>query len=105
MDRASAATLGPLLAGTLSLPGAEAAWLIESSGGTEIVEPWFRAKPAFLYPMNVFCGGRGGERGRRSVRGHESEPHADRGDELRPVSPRFTQDPLGSDHVAQECDP
>ncbi len=46
--------LGPLLAGTLSATGAAAAGLIESSGGAEVVEPWFRAKPAFLYPMNVF---------------------------------------------------
>jgi predicted acetyltransferase len=46
--------LGPLLAGTLSATGAAAAGLIESSGGAEVVESWFRAKPAFLYPMNVF---------------------------------------------------
>jgi predicted acetyltransferase len=46
--------LGPLLAGTLSPTGAAAAGLIESSGGAEVVESWFRAKPAFLYPMNVF---------------------------------------------------
>jgi predicted acetyltransferase len=46
--------LGPLLAGTLSPTGAAAAGLIESSGGAEVIESWFRAKPAFLYPMNVF---------------------------------------------------
>ena len=46
--------LGPLLAGTLSATGAAAAGLIESSGGAEVVEPWFRAKPAYLYPLNVF---------------------------------------------------
>jgi hypothetical protein len=46
--------LGPLLAGTLSATGAAASGLIESSGGAEVVESWFRAKPAFLYPMNVF---------------------------------------------------
>jgi hypothetical protein len=46
--------LGPVVAGTLSATGAAAAGLIESSGGAEVVEPWFRAKPAFLYPMNVF---------------------------------------------------
>jgi len=46
--------LGPLLAGTLSATGAAAAGLIESSGGAEVVDSWFRAKPAFLYPMNVF---------------------------------------------------
>jgi predicted acetyltransferase len=46
--------LGPLVAGTLPPTGAAAAGLIESSGGAEVVEPWFRAKPAFLYSMNVF---------------------------------------------------
>jgi predicted acetyltransferase len=52
--RVPADALGPLLAGTLSPTGAAAAGLIESSGGAEVVEPWFRAGPAFLYPMNVF---------------------------------------------------
>jgi predicted acetyltransferase len=46
--------LGPLVAGTLSPTGAAAAGLIESDGGAEVIEPWFRAAPAFLYPMNVF---------------------------------------------------
>ena len=46
--------LGPLMAGTLPATGAAAAGLVESTGGAEVVEPWFRAKPAFLYPMNVF---------------------------------------------------
>lgn len=46
--------LGPLLAGTLSPTGAAAAGLIESDGGAEIVEPWFKAKPVFLHPLDVF---------------------------------------------------
>ena len=46
--------LGPLVAGTLSPVGAAAAGLIESDGGAEVVEPWFRSGPVFLYPMNVF---------------------------------------------------
>jgi predicted acetyltransferase len=46
--------LGPLLAGTLSPASAAGAGLIESDGGAEVMEPWFRTKPAFLYPMNVF---------------------------------------------------
>jgi len=46
--------LGPLLAGTLSASGAAAAGLIGASGGAEVVDSWFRARPAFLYPMNVF---------------------------------------------------
>jgi hypothetical protein len=46
--------LGPLVAGTLSPTGAAAAGLIESDGGAEVIEPWFRAAPVFLYPMNVF---------------------------------------------------
>jgi predicted acetyltransferase len=52
--RVPADLLGPLLAGTLSATGAAAAGLVESGGAAEILEPWFRAKPAFLYPMNVF---------------------------------------------------
>jgi predicted acetyltransferase len=46
--------LGPLLAGTLSPTGAAEAGLIESDGGAEMVESWFRARPVFLHPMNVF---------------------------------------------------
>ena len=46
--------LGPLVAGTLSPVGAAAAGLVGSSGGAEAIEDWFRAKPPFLYPMNVF---------------------------------------------------
>jgi len=50
-----AEALGPLLAGALSPVAAAAAGLIESSGGAaEIAEPWFRARPAFLYSLNVF---------------------------------------------------
>jgi predicted acetyltransferase len=50
----SADALGPVLAGTLSPTGAAAAGLIESDGAAEIIEPWFHARPAFLYSMNVF---------------------------------------------------
>ncbi len=46
--------LGPLIAGTLSPAGAAAAGLIESDGGAEMVEDWFRAKPVFLHPLDVF---------------------------------------------------
>ena len=46
--------LGPLVAGTLSPTGAAAAGLIESDGGAEVIEPWFRARPAFLHPLDVF---------------------------------------------------
>lgn len=46
--------LGPLLAGTIAPTRAAEAGLIGSTGGAEIVEPWFRARPPFLYPMNGF---------------------------------------------------
>ena len=46
--------LGPMLAGTLSPTRAVETGLIASSGAAEIVEDWFRARPAFLYPMNGF---------------------------------------------------
>jgi hypothetical protein len=46
--------LGPILAGALPAGRAAEAGLIASSGGAEIVESWFRARPAFLYPMNAF---------------------------------------------------
>ena len=51
----SADALGPILAGTLSPVSAAAHGLIDStSGAAEIVEPWFRARPAFLHSLNVF---------------------------------------------------
>jgi predicted acetyltransferase len=46
--------LGPILAGTMSPTRAAETGLIASSGGAEIVEDWFRARPAFLYQMNGF---------------------------------------------------
>lgn len=47
--------LGPLIAGALSPTRAAEVGLIESiSGGADIVEPWFRTRPAFLYQGNVF---------------------------------------------------
>lgn len=52
--RVPADVLGPLLAGTLSPLRAAEVGLIESSGGAEVIESWFRGKPAFLYQMNVF---------------------------------------------------
>ncbi|HVP14579.1 MAG TPA: GNAT family N-acetyltransferase [Terriglobales bacterium] len=52
--RVPADVLGPLIAGTLSPTGAAAAGLVASDGGAEVVEPWFRARAAYLYPMNVF---------------------------------------------------
>jgi predicted acetyltransferase len=49
------AMLGPLVAGTLSPTRAAEIGLIESiSGGADIVEPWFRTRPAFLYQGNAF---------------------------------------------------
>ncbi len=47
--------LGPLIAGAISPTRAAEIGLIESaSGGADIVEPWFRTRPAFLYQANVF---------------------------------------------------
>ncbi len=47
--------IGPLLAGTLSPVRAAECGLLESAGGAaEIVEHWFRARPAFLYQLNGF---------------------------------------------------
>jgi hypothetical protein len=47
--------LGPIVAGTLSPVSAAEHGLIEASGGAaEIAETWFRARPAFLYSLNVF---------------------------------------------------
>ncbi len=53
--RVPAEMVGPILAGTIAPPCAAESGLIESSGGAaEIVEPWFRARAAFLYPLNGF---------------------------------------------------
>ncbi len=47
--------LAQLYAGALSPVRAAEAGLVESShGAAEIVEGWFRARPAFLYPFNLF---------------------------------------------------
>jgi hypothetical protein len=48
-------SLGPILAGTLSPTRAAECGLAASAGGAaEIVEHWFRARPAFLYQLNGF---------------------------------------------------
>jgi len=47
--------LAQLYAGALSPVRASETGLLESSqGAAEIVEGWFRARPAFLYPFNLF---------------------------------------------------
>ena len=47
--------LGPVLAGTITPTRAAEVGLISSAGGAaEIVEPWFRARPAFLHHFNAF---------------------------------------------------
>ena len=51
----SADMLGPLLAGTVAATRAADAGLVrDSDGAAEIVEHWFRARAAFLYPFNAF---------------------------------------------------
>jgi predicted acetyltransferase len=53
--RLTADALGSLVAGTLSPVRAAEAGLLESLGGAaEMVERWFRARPAYVYPMDVF---------------------------------------------------
>jgi predicted acetyltransferase len=47
--------LAQLVAGTLSPPRAAEAGLIEANdGAAEVVEPWFRSRPAYLYQFNAF---------------------------------------------------
>jgi predicted acetyltransferase len=47
--------LGPIVAGTLSPRRAAEAGLVDAtSGADEIVDHWFRARPAFLYQLNGF---------------------------------------------------
>ena len=47
--------LGPMIAGTVSPLRAAEMGLIESTnGGADVVEPWFRTRPAYLYQMNGF---------------------------------------------------
>lgn len=53
--RLPADALGPFLAGTLSPLRAAECGLAESAGGAaEVIEHWFRARPAFLYQLNGF---------------------------------------------------
>ncbi len=52
---ASAGALASIVAGTLGAVRAAEIGLVEDSrGAAEIVEPWFRARPAYLFPMNAF---------------------------------------------------
>lgn len=47
--------LASIVAGTLSPSGAAEAGLVDDArGAAEMIEPWFRTRPAFLYPMNGF---------------------------------------------------
>lgn len=47
--------LGPIVAGTLSPRRAAEAGIVDTvAGADEIVDPWFRARPAFLYQLNGF---------------------------------------------------
>jgi len=47
--------LGPIVAGVISPTRAAAAGLIGATGGAdEIVDRWFRARPAFLHRLNAF---------------------------------------------------
>ncbi len=53
--RVPADVMGPLVSGTLSPTRAAEAGLLEASGGAaEIIERWFCARPAFVYPLNGF---------------------------------------------------
>jgi predicted acetyltransferase len=52
--RVPADQLGPLVVGTIAPTRAAETGLIGSTGGAEIVESWFRSRPAFLHPMNGF---------------------------------------------------
>jgi len=52
---ASAGALASIVAGALGAVRAAEIGLVEDSrGAAEIVEPWFRARPAYLFPMNAF---------------------------------------------------
>jgi len=51
----TAEALAGIVAGTLSPARAAEAGVIEDArGAAETIESWFRARPAFLYPMNAF---------------------------------------------------
>jgi predicted acetyltransferase len=52
---AGAGALASIVAGTLGpLRAAEAGLVEDARGAAEVMEPWFRARPAYLYPMNAF---------------------------------------------------
>jgi predicted acetyltransferase len=52
---APADLLGPLVAGTLSPARAAEVGLVRSAeGAADVIEAWFRGRPAFLYQMNAF---------------------------------------------------
>jgi len=52
---ASAGALASLVAGTIgAVRAAETGLVEEARGAAEIVEPWFRGRPAYLFPMNAF---------------------------------------------------
>jgi predicted acetyltransferase len=53
--RVAADVLATLMGGALSPSRAAEAGLLDSvNGGAEAIDYWFRARPAFLYPMNAF---------------------------------------------------
>ena len=53
--RASADLLASVVAGTISPQRAAEAGLVESSdGAAEVIERWFRARPAYLHHLNAF---------------------------------------------------
>jgi predicted acetyltransferase len=52
---ADADALGPLISGLLSPMRAADVGLVDSAdGAAEVIESWFRGRPAFLYQMNAF---------------------------------------------------
>jgi predicted acetyltransferase len=52
---ASAEALGSIVAGALSpVRAAEGGLVDDARGAAEMMEPWFRSRPAFLHPMNAF---------------------------------------------------
>jgi hypothetical protein len=53
--RVPAEMLGPLVSGTLSpVSAAEVGLITSTEGAAEAVEPWFRGRSMFLYPLNSF---------------------------------------------------
>lgn len=52
---APAGALASIVAGTLGpMRAAEAGLVDDARGAAEILEPWFRTRPAYVYPMNAF---------------------------------------------------